>query len=415
MRIVDVLYFLFLVTLSLDPTGFHSRLKDLLFVVLVIYGLIYCLKRRQYLAPINRITVLTVVLIPIWGAFIAYITGELKDPAYATSQVRSMLYICIFFFVVTMKLNVLLKAVWINGIIMAAVTLILFFLSELGGIFLVAIYDYCNASDNFTMAYNRNFLGFSVNGLYYKAGSLIIFSFIYNLYQYKGRFKQFYSIILFLSLMVAGSRTPMLVQLLILLVYLYDKNIIGKFMTRLSALTFLGMLVMLTYMLATQKNERSNEVKYENFESYVEDIGDKGHPIWGAGLGSDFYAKGRNLRLTYTELSYMDILRMYGLPVGICFIFLFFAPFFWLWKYYRRSQFLKRFGLGYVLFLILSGTNPLLLGSIGLTALSMFMAIVNKTSEMERQEEESQCEDRCTETGEERGLEPLVVDHYLLR
>ena len=89
MRIVDILYFLFLVTLSLDPTGFHSRLKDLLFVVLVIYGVIYCLKRRQYLAPINRITLLTILLIPLWGMFIAYITGELKDSAYAMICQRS--------------------------------------------------------------------------------------------------------------------------------------------------------------------------------------------------------------------------------------------------------------------------------------------------------------------------------------
>lgn len=401
MRFVDYLYFLFLVTLSLDPTGFHSRLKDLLFAVLVIYGAIYCLKRRVYLAPINRITFLTILLIPLWGTFIAYITGELIEPDYATSQVRSMLYISIFLFMVTVKLNVLLKAIWINGIIMAVVTLLLFFLSQLGGIFLAAIYDYCTSSENFTMAYNRNFLGFAINGLYLKAGSLIIFSFIYNLYQYKGRFKLFFSIILFMSLMVAGSRTPMLVQVFILLVYLYDKNIIGRFLTRILTIAFLGMFVMLTYMLATQKNERSNEVKYENFESYIEDIGDKGHPIWGAGLGSKFYAKGRNKKLAYTELSYMDILRMYGLPVGICFIFLFFAPFFWLWKFYSRSQFLKRYSQGYVLFLILSGTNPLLLGSIGLTALSMFMVIVNKTSEMEKQEEED--------------TEPLVVDNCLLR
>ena len=142
---------------------------------------------------------------------------------------------------------------------------------------------------------------------------------------------------------------------------------------------------------------------YENFESYVEDIGDKGHPIWGAGLGSQFFAKGRNMMQTYTELSYMDILRMYGLPVGLCFIFLFFAPFFWLWRYYPRSQFLKRYSQGYVLFLILSGTNPLLLGSIGLTALSMFMAIVNKVKEEE-----------YGMWNEERE-EPLVVDNCVLR
>ena len=98
MRFIDAVYFLFLLTLSLDPTGFHSRLKDLLFAVLVIYGAIYCLKRRVYLAPLNRITFITILLIPLWGAFVAYITGELKDSAYATSQVRSMLYICIFLF-----------------------------------------------------------------------------------------------------------------------------------------------------------------------------------------------------------------------------------------------------------------------------------------------------------------------------
>ena len=73
MRIVDIIYFVFLLTLSLDPTGFHSRLKDLLFVVLVVYGVIYCLKRRQYLAGINRVTLAAVILIPIWGMFIAAI------------------------------------------------------------------------------------------------------------------------------------------------------------------------------------------------------------------------------------------------------------------------------------------------------------------------------------------------------
>ena len=382
MRIVDILYFLFLVTLSLDPTGFHSRLKDLLFVVLVIYGVIYCLKRRQYLAPINRVTFLIFLMVPLWGMFIAYITGNLNDEGYARSQMRSMLYISIFFFVVTMRLNVILKAVWINGLIMAVVTLILFFLSQLGGIFLAAIYDYCIASDNYTMASNRNFLGYAINGLYYKAGSLIIFSFIYNLYQYKGPFKLFFTII--------------------------------QFLTRVSALVLLGMLVMLTYLLATQENEKSNEVKYDNFESYVEDIGDKGHPIWGAGLGSEFYAKGRGVKLSYTELSYMDILRMYGLPVGLCFIFLFFAPCFWLWKYFPRSQFLKRYCLGYVLFLILSGTNPLLLGSIGLTALSLFMAIVNKASQMEMQKKELSLEEGVV-ASEEEDIEPLVVDNCLLR
>jgi len=412
MRFVDILYFLFLLTMSIDPTGFHSRLKDLLFVVLVVYGVIYCLKRQQYIASINRITLLAFLLAPLWGMFIAFITDNLTDSSYAMSQIRSMLYITIFFYMVTMRLNILLKMIWINGVILAVLTLVLFFLSELGGIFLAAIYDYGNSSGNYMMAYNRDFLGFSVNGLFYKTGSLIIFSFIYNLYLYKGPFKLVLSVILFLSLMVAGSRTPMLVQTMILLVYLYDKNVIGKFLTRISTIFLLVMLGLVTYMLATQEKEGSNETKYENFESYIDDLSEKGHAIWGAGLGSEFYAKGRGEKLAYSELSQMDLIRMYGVPLGGGLIFLFFAPCFWLWKYYSRSLFLKRYSLGYALFVILSGTNPLLLGSVGLTGLSLFMAIVNKSFLMKQQKKQSpeSCE---TIRIEDNG--PLVIDDLVLR
>ena len=72
---------------------------------------------------------------------------------------------------------------------------------------------------------------------------------------------------------------------------------------------------MVTYLLATQENEDSNEVKYENYESYIDDMSEKGHLIWGAGVGSEFYAKGRGYKLSYSELSYLDILRIYGIPV----------------------------------------------------------------------------------------------------
>ena len=88
MRFVDILYFLFLLTMSIDPTGFHSRLKDLLFVVLVVYGVIYCLKRQQYIASINRITLLAFLLAPLWGMFIAFITDNLTDRVYGMRRYR---------------------------------------------------------------------------------------------------------------------------------------------------------------------------------------------------------------------------------------------------------------------------------------------------------------------------------------
>ena len=55
-----------------------------------------------------------------------------------------------------------------------------------------------------------------------------------------------------------------------------------------------------------------------------------------------------------------------------------------------------------------------MLGSIGLTALSLFMAIVNKTSEMEKQNDEFLLETGDRDSEEEK-MEPLVVDNCLLR
>jgi hypothetical protein len=45
----------------------------------------------------------------------------------------------------------------------------------------------------------------------------------------------------------------------------------------------------------------------------------------------------------------------------------------------------------------------------------MFMAIVNKISQMERQKEELLSETASAESEEKEDLEPLVVDNCLLR
>lgn len=384
-RFIDVVYLLFLITASLDPTGYFTRLKDVLFVILAAYGLLFCLKNQYYISSYSRITMISFFLIPLWGIFIATRLGNFQEPEYAMGQVRSMLYIFIFFFVVTIRVDVLLKAIWINGIVMSVVTMILLVLSQISDVLWLIINEFAENSGSFLMALNRDFLGFKVNGLQFRASSLIIFAFVYNLYQYDGRLKTALSVLLYFTLFFAGSRTPMLVQTAILLVYLYDREVIGAFLTRLSAFVIFLAFSMLVLMLVTQEGEASNETKYENFGSYIDDIATDNHALWGAGLGSTFFANGRNEELAFTELSYMDILRIYGLPLGSYFIFLFVMPVLLLRRFFPQSLFLRRYCMGYMLFLVLSGTNPLLLGSIGLTGLTMMMAIANKTAYLDHQ------------------------------
>ena len=137
-------------------------------------------------------------------------------------------------------------------------------------------------------------------------------------------------------------------------------------------------LFVLTFFLATE--EDAHDVKYGNFDSYITEITkDPQSFLIGSGVGSTFKAAGNeNKVVAFTELSYMDVLRMYGVPFGLYFIFLFCCPIVVGYKWAKHSIFYKRFFLGYGLFLLLLGTNPLLLGSPGLTGLTLFMAVVNK-------------------------------------
>lgn len=368
--------------MSLDPTGYFLHIKDILFGILVGFGILYCIRKKVVILGYNYLIVASIIILPMWGILVASAFDALEDESYAMGQMRSMFYILIFFYMVTLEPKLLLKLFWINGCVLSIVTIFLFLYGQFNETFYNILVEIGRESNNFKMALDREFLGVKVNGLYFTTGSFIILAFIYHLYCYEGRFKLILGLFLFSSMIFCGSRTPALIQILIFLIYLYDKHIIGEKFTRIFTLAAIISLFSLTFLLATEKDQ--NDVKYGNFSSYVEEITKDSRSFFlGAGVGSTFKASGNEGAIVaFTELSYMDVLRMYGIPIGSFFIILFFYP---ILIGYRNTQdindslFYKRFLLGYLLFLMLLGTNPLLLGSPGLTGLAIMMSLVNNT------------------------------------
>lgn len=377
MRPIDYIFALFLISSCLDPSSHFSNAKYVLFVVLVAYGLFCCLSNKVYISKINYITVFSFLLLPLIGISVAILADNLTDPDYAFSHVKSMFFIMLFFYLRTVKIDALLKILWANGIILSIVTIVLFFLCHFSEAYGMAIYELGLRSESFMTAHNRTFLGVTINGLYFRAGPLIIFSFVYHLYNYKGLLRIPLSILLLFALLCSGSRTPALIQILVLLIFLYDKKVFGRVLTKISTIIVSVIFVGFVIALATEKDVESNELKYSNFDSYVADIETGAHAITGAGVGSTFYAKGDKEMLAFTELSYMDVIRMYGIPIGAYLLYLFFAPFFLTLGRFKNNIFMKRLMLSYAMFLVLAGTNPLLMGSVGMTSLSVFMALTN--------------------------------------
>ena len=127
---------------------------------------------------------------------------------------------------------------------------------------------------------------------------------------------------------------------------------------------------MLVNNLISDKDEKSNAIKFSYLEAYSDLI--VSHPsilILGQGAGSKFYSKDRKDMKFQTEWSYIEIFRMFGLFGFFYVLFLFFFPLFIIFKYRNIFEDAFPMMLGYLLYLIVGGTNPLLLGSTGMIVL----------------------------------------------
>jgi hypothetical protein len=117
--------------------------------------------------------------------------------------------------------------------------------------------------------------------------------------------------------------------------------------------------------------EISVGVKIEHQSSIIRLLEE--HPLFlllGQGPGSLYYTTGVGRYVVQSELSYMEIIRMFGLFMGGGVIFLWFLP---LIIAYKRRNMLPEFFpfvISYFAYLCIGGTNPLLFSSTGIIILA---------------------------------------------
>ena len=117
------------------------------------------------------------------------------------------------------------------------------------------------------------------------------------------------------------------------------------------------------FLLATEKGEASNAVKFGRL-AYYWNLFDL-HPEYlfiGQGPATLFYCdKGLT---DQTEWTYLDLIRNYGL-LSLAILCVFFYPLVRLFRH-RRDPFTQGVLFTYVVYLLIAGTNPLLLSSTGM-------------------------------------------------
>ena len=361
----EALFLLLVLVVMIDPTNTVLHLKDVVFVALVGYNSVFFKPDFSYLPHI--LVVFAVV-------FLGMILGEMQ----LSNIDEEML------FGILKGFSPLVLLLWVRHYDVVRLTyfpvftvcllvVALYIACTLSELAEVAIFEYSRAHNKMIMMTHRSFLGLKVFGMYYKSIISFVFALFYFYYRVWNvpRRRWLYMVacgVVTFAFLVSGTRATMLLPFAALAIVAYPT--IQKWQRLRYAFypilaVFVLCLLLLVFMLATERGEASNNIKYAHLVSYAELF--ETHPeylLFGQGPGAIFYSEGFHDWRSQTEWSYIDLLRYYGLfALGIVAVLL--LPLFKLWPCRRHA---KVFGLmgGYVAFLFIAGTNPLLVSSPGM-------------------------------------------------
>lgn len=243
-----------------------------------------------------------------------------------------------------------------------------------------AIYSFIQDDNDFMKLSRRSFLGIKIISVFYKTIPLAIIP--CSVYCYKvitepnHRTRNGLLFLIFaMAIFFGGTRANMLSVFFIFVFFWIRQRgneVFGKVLTYLQILIFLLFAFYLVTVFLSEKGEHSNAIKFGHLMSYYDLF--ISHPdilLFGQGVGSLFYSAGFGVMVAQTEWTYVEIIRYFGLIGGSFVIGIFFFPLYLLYKHRVKIKYTLPFGLGYLLYLCIAGTNPLLISSTGILALLM--------------------------------------------
>lgn len=364
-RVGSFLFFLLILVIMLDPTSTILHLKDKVFVVLVGYNILFFRPSFRFVPQLVAVMamVATSYLIACLQGNIVNLEG-LTDIAKAFSPLILLLWVHHYDLITLCRIPALLTCVviWVIYICCS--------ISEpLEGL----IYAFMGEHNETVMMSHRYIMGFRIFGLYYKSFVclvFVLFHFYYNMYNVpKHRVLNILAVIVMtFAFFVSGTRTTMLLPLFMMSFVSY-RTIASKRYLKYLLYPCLGIFVLLflgvVVILASETGELSNQIKYAHLSSYAELFNE--HPqyfLLGEGPATKFYSSGFHRYTDTTEWTYIELVRSYGISC-LCFWAVIFYPIVKLWKYKQQNYVFGIIG-SYAVFILMSGTNPLLISSTGM-------------------------------------------------
>lgn len=264
----------------------------------------------------------------------------------------------------------------------ACLTLALAALSLFAPLPFVAIRAFAVESDNAFIS-SRSLLGLGIGSFYYKTIGVVVFPIAYysrSLISGSRRTVSLAVILFFVAAVLCSDNRALAVGVLCVIGALLFEQIrarrgMGAALAVLFVITALPAGYIATFF---QSTETSNQVKLGHIKSYISEF--ESHPtylLWGQGADTQFYSQGFETETTKTELTYLDIIRWFGVPLAAVLLVIFLYPVALLRRGPPGTAYLF---IPYLVYLLEAITDPLLICSTGLMIVGSIWAIAFKQS-----------------------------------
>lgn len=376
--LIIVLVSLLIIDLIIDSSNKVLHIKYILFAGTILFWLPNALNKKFNLPRALLYIVLFIsFFMPVYALSLGAINAFLKN-----SDIGLIIYFNSFFFflltlvIVNEKID-LTQIFNYSSLLVVVITLLSYVILAFNPTLFGDLYQFFVVKKELAMYALRNFGDFTMLMLFYKTSPLLVFPLSYYLYQIlivrlkKGLFLMIViltsiAITLFLSGTRANILSLFLIALFYLAFYMYkrSKPLFVLVITIYTLIVIIGLTSI--WNLLFNIREASNMIKFGHLISYFEHFSDNiGILIFGQGLGGSFYSYGVNRLAVISELSYFEIIRVWGLPIATLFICVLILPIF----YELKSKRISHLFIAYIAYLFIAGTNQYLLTSTGMIVL----------------------------------------------
>lgn len=372
-----ILILLLSLSCMIDPSNKLVGSKDILFI-LTILSCMY----KLMLKPLDKklfsyLLFIITIMIPL-GIFMGIVNDGLLSNAIL--NIKALLFSVILLVYACDKkkfLNAFLYAIFIYEVFYLFI--IFCMATPLGGHVSLLLMKSENALIGL-----RRYGSFLLPMVFIKSSPLLLFPLGIGLFFYfeKGRkLWAFLSLGALICLLYSGTRANIFSAIIIFVLAVYYYRVPRKLRFLIISFAIVFVLPFITKMMFNTfliKGELSIDVKTKHLLSYIALF--KQSPsilLLGCGFGQAFYTTGINEYVYNTELSYLEMIRIWGVPVTIVFLG---VPFYSAYAQYvhKGSSLLA---ITAVLYLLVAGTNPLLISSTGFLAITVIFAITKDRDE----------------------------------